>query len=53
MTCSGRSSLAVAQGRNAVYLATKGWDVTGFDIFEVGFLQWKRSRKAKEVSPMS
>jgi SAM-dependent methyltransferase len=28
--------VATGQGRNAVYLATKGWDVTGFDISEVG-----------------
>ena len=28
--------VATGQGRNAVYLATKGWDVTGFDISEEG-----------------
>lgn len=28
--------VATGQGRNAVYLATKGWDVTGFDIAEEG-----------------
>ena len=28
--------VAMGQGRNAVYLATKGWDVTGFDIAEEG-----------------
>jgi len=28
--------VAMGQGRNAVYLATKGWDVTGFDISEEG-----------------
>jgi len=28
--------VATGQGRNAVFLATKGWDVTGFDIAEEG-----------------
>jgi len=28
--------VATGQGRNAVYLATKGWEVTGFDIAEEG-----------------
>ncbi|HWR54125.1 MAG TPA: methyltransferase domain-containing protein [Bryobacteraceae bacterium] len=28
--------VAMGQGRNAVYLATQGWDVTGFDIAEEG-----------------
>jgi 2-polyprenyl-3-methyl-5-hydroxy-6-metoxy-1,4-benzoquinol methylase len=28
--------VAMGQGRNAVYLATKGWDVTGFDLAEDG-----------------
>jgi SAM-dependent methyltransferase len=28
--------VCMGQGRNAVYLATKGWDVTGFDIAEEG-----------------
>ncbi len=26
----------IGQGRNAVYLASKGWDVTGFDVAEGG-----------------
>jgi len=26
----------MGQGRNAVYLASKGWDVTGFDVAEEG-----------------
>jgi len=26
----------MSQGRNAVFLATEGWDVTGFDISEEG-----------------
>jgi predicted O-methyltransferase YrrM len=28
--------VAMGQGRNAVYLATQGWDVTGFDVAEEG-----------------
>jgi predicted O-methyltransferase YrrM len=28
--------VAMGQGRNAVYLASKGWDVTGFDLAEEG-----------------
>jgi len=28
--------VAIGQGRNAVYLASKGWDVTGYDIAEDG-----------------
>lgn len=28
--------VAMGQGRNAVYLASKGWDVTGFDLAEDG-----------------
>lgn len=28
--------VAMGQGRNAVYLATQGWDVTGFDLAEEG-----------------
>ena len=28
--------VAMGQGRNAVHLATKGWDVTGFDLAEDG-----------------
>ncbi len=28
--------VAMGQGRNAIYLAAKGWDVTGFDVAEEG-----------------
>jgi predicted O-methyltransferase YrrM len=28
--------VAMGQGRNAVYLASKGWDVTGYDVAEDG-----------------
>jgi SAM-dependent methyltransferase len=34
---SGKAlDVAMGQGRNALYLASKGWDVTGFDIAEEG-----------------
>ncbi len=28
--------IAMGQGRNTVYLATQGWDATGFDVFSSG-----------------
>jgi SAM-dependent methyltransferase len=34
--------VGMGQGRNAIYLAQKGWEVTGFDVAEVGL------RKARE-----
>jgi SAM-dependent methyltransferase len=37
---SGKAlDLGTGQGRNAVYLAEKGWNVTGIDIAEVGLKQ--------------
>jgi SAM-dependent methyltransferase len=39
--------VGIGSGRNALYLAAHGWDVTGFDIAEVGVAQ-ARSR-AKEL----
>lgn len=30
--------IAMGQGRNAVYLATKGWDVTGYDVADEALL---------------
>jgi hypothetical protein len=39
--------IAMGQGRNAVFLATRGWDVTGFDIAEEG-LQ-KAAAKANQL----
>ena len=33
--------VAMGQGRNALYLASKGWDVTGFDVAEVGLQKAK------------
>jgi SAM-dependent methyltransferase len=34
---AGRAlDVAMGQGRNAIFLATKGWDVTGFDVADEG-----------------
>src|SRR5262249_17885418 len=34
--------VAMGQGRNAIYLARQGWDVTGFDISKVGLTEATR-----------
>jgi 2-polyprenyl-3-methyl-5-hydroxy-6-metoxy-1,4-benzoquinol methylase len=28
--------IGIGEGRNAIFLATQGWEVTGFDISDVG-----------------
>ena len=38
--------VGMGQGRNAIYLAQHGWDVTGFDVAEVGLAQAKRQAAA-------
>jgi predicted O-methyltransferase YrrM len=39
--------VAMGQGRNAVFLATQGWDVTGYDIAEEGLeVAQENARKA-------
>ena len=38
--------VAMGQGRNALYLASKGWDVTGYDLSEGG-LEQARAAAAK------
>ena len=39
--------IAMGQGRNAVFLATQGWDVTGYDIAEEGLkVAQESARKA-------
>jgi len=35
----------MGSGRNAVYLASHGWDVTGFDIADVGVVQARKQAK--------
>jgi SAM-dependent methyltransferase len=37
--------VGMGSGRNALYLAAHGWDVTGFDIAEVGVSQARRRAK--------
>jgi SAM-dependent methyltransferase len=41
--------IGMGQGRNAVYLAQLGWDVTGFDISEKGLEAARQSAKAAGV----
>lgn len=35
-------------GRNALYLASHGWDVTGFDIADAGVVQARKKAKKLE-----
>ena len=42
--------LAMGEGRNGVYLATQGFDVTGVDISEVGFKKAKALAAEKGVT---
>lgn len=41
--------IGIGQGRNSVYLAKLGWDVTGFDISERGMEQARKSAAAAGV----
>jgi SAM-dependent methyltransferase len=41
--------LGMGQGRNAIYLASQGWDVTGVDISDVGIEQANEAAKAAGV----
>ena len=41
--------VAMGQGRNAIFLAQQGWDVTGFDISRVGLQQARAKAKAAGV----
>jgi SAM-dependent methyltransferase len=41
--------LGIGQGRNALYLASQGWDVTGVDISDEGIAQVNRAAKASGV----
>src|SRR5690348_13287570 len=40
----------MGQGRNAVYLATKGWEVTGFDFSEGGVAAARRAAEKAGVA---
>jgi 2-polyprenyl-3-methyl-5-hydroxy-6-metoxy-1,4-benzoquinol methylase len=41
--------VGIGQGRNAIYLAKRGWKVTGFDVSAVGISQTKVAAKAAHV----
>ncbi|MBC8164421.1 MAG: class I SAM-dependent methyltransferase [Bryobacteraceae bacterium] len=41
--------IGMGQGRNTIYLAKLGWDVTGFDISEVGMEVARKSADAAGV----
>jgi SAM-dependent methyltransferase len=41
--------LGIGQGRNAVYLASVGWDVTGVDISDVAVEQARKNAQQKNV----
>lgn len=41
--------VGVGQGRNAIYLAQKGWDVTGFDVAEAGLRKAQEQAEALKV----
>ena len=41
--------IGMGQGRNSVYLATLGWNVTGFDISETGMAVARKSAEAAGV----
>jgi len=41
--------VAMGQGRNALMLAERGWDVTGFDISDVAVAQAEAQAKARGV----
>ena len=42
--------VTMGQGRNAIYLATKGWKVTGVDISDEGVRQAREGAAAQHVS---
>lgn len=39
----------MGQGRNAIFLAREGWDVTGFDVAEVGLQKAREQAAALSV----
>ena len=41
--------VGMGSGRNALYLASHGWDVTGFDIADVGVVQARKKAKTLGV----
>src|SRR5882672_12898345 len=41
--------IGMGQGRNSLFLAALGWDVTGFDISEVGVKQAQEEAKKRDL----
>jgi methylase of polypeptide subunit release factors len=41
--------LGTGQGRNAIFLASTGWTVTGVDISEVAIAEAKKNAAARKV----
>src|SRR5262245_30354515 len=41
--------IGMGQGRNSLFLAALGWDVTGFDISEVGVKQAQAEAKKRNL----
>ena len=39
----------MGQGRNSVFLALKGWDVTGFDVSDEGIMVARKSAERAGV----
>tara|TARA_R110002096_G_scaffold77896_1_gene183113 strand:+ start:8556 stop:9275 length:720 start_codon:yes stop_codon:yes gene_type:complete len=42
--------LAMGQGRNALYLATQGWQVTGVDLSDIGIAKAQRGNQTQSVT---
>jgi 2-polyprenyl-3-methyl-5-hydroxy-6-metoxy-1,4-benzoquinol methylase len=42
--------VAMGQGRNSIFLARQGWDVTGFDVSKVGLAEARKLADAAGVS---
>ncbi len=41
--------VAMGQGRNAIWLASQGWTVTGFDISDVAVAQARKQAEARRL----
>ncbi len=41
--------IAMGQGRNAIYLAKMGWDITGFDIADEAMAYSKKEAKRQNI----
>src|SRR5262245_53680580 len=41
--------IGIGEGRNALFLATQGWEVTGFDISDVGVRLAREAARSEEL----